>query len=346
VLLSPEILSQSIIGEDEPCPETKYTYSISFPSGSDITGCYYSWSSPYATFVDSNGNSPGSNKTQTVYIKWANTAVPGVKLTCQIYNCSNNNLNKDVQIDIDVKSLGNVDLIKLNGTPRTSYNLSCKSSSAIALEVPPVTNADSYIWSLPPNWTASSTTTRVITAYPSNLDGGTIRVKAKRNDCPDFFTERTLVITRTEFPVVTLSTNFNDICKTGSNANRLYSVIGEYADFYVWETTGNLKINGNSSPYSTTSTSVTISANSGSPQGLATIKVKADGGVCGQSPQSQDDIWVGKPSGITGSLSGPSSVSEWDLTWYSVPSQSQQSGTFDWTVPFGFYQTAGGERIP
>ena len=55
-----------------------------------------------------------------------------------------------------------------------------------------------------------------------------------------------------------------------------------------------------------------------------------------------NDSWVGIPPGITGSLSGPSTVSEWDLVWYSVPAQSQKYGTFFWTTPRGFLRTAGG----
>ncbi len=55
-----------------------------------------------------------------------------------------------------------------------------------------------------------------------------------------------------------------------------------------------------------------------------------------------NDSWAGIPPGITGNLSGPSTVSEWDLTWYSVPDQNQKYGTFFWTTPRGFLRTAGG----
>jgi len=50
------------------------------------------------------------------------------------------------------------------------------------------------------------------------------------------------------------------------------------------------------------------------------------GGTSGCTYTADKTVWVGKPTGVTGSLSGPSTVSNGQLVWYSVPSQSQQSG--------------------
>jgi len=58
---------------------------------------------------------------------------------------------------------------------------------------------------------------------------------------------------------------------------------------------------------------------------------------------NEGQVWIGDPNSVTGSLSGPSSVETGSLVWYSVPSQSQADGTFDWSAPIGFQTISWGD---
>ncbi len=58
----------------------------------------------------------------------------------------------------------------------------------------------------------------------------------------------------------------------------------------------------------------------------------------------QKEIRVGHPDDVIGPLSGPSSVAKGSFpVGYSVPSQSQADGTFDWRAPRGFLTSSGGD---
>lgn len=76
----------------------------------------------------------------------------------------------------------------------------------------------------------------------------------------------------------------------------------------------------------------------------ATLTFELNGGAnCSNNATFTKTIWVGKPTSVTGTLSGPSTVSVGSLNNYSVPDQWHWSGTFDWTTPLGHLQTAGGD---
>lgn len=94
-------------------------------------------------------------------------------------------------------------------------------------------------------------------------------------------------------------------------------------------------------PSSGTGTTANISAVNHNPsQGSITFQIN---GICDQSSKSQN-LTIGHPSEISGSLSGPSTVSISQVAWYSVPSQSQADGTFYWTLPSGFSITSQGNN--
>ncbi len=85
-----------------------------------------------------------------------------------------------------------------------------------------------------------------------------------------------------------------------------------------------------------------VKASSAGISGVGWVEATISSAGCDGVTLPREEFWVGKPTSITGSLSGPSSVTEWQLTWYSVPDQSQEDGTFFWTTPLGFLRTAGG----
>ena len=93
-----------------------------------------------------------------------------------------------------------------------------------------------------------------------------------------------------------------------------------------------------------TGTTATIRAATSGIGDDATITFTLNGGGnCPNNAQFSRDFWVAKPTSVTGTLSGPSTVSVGSLNNYSVPDQWHYSGTFDWTTPLGHLQTAGGD---
>jgi PKD-like domain len=93
-------------------------------------------------------------------------------------------------------------------------------------------------------------------------------------------------------------------------------------------------------PNSGSGPSADVSAISQSTQGEVTITFQING-VCDQQSVSEN-FTVGRPSGIVGTMTGPSSVTISQVAWYRVPDESQADGTFYWTLPSGFSITSQG----
>ena len=90
-------------------------------------------------------------------------------------------------------------------------------------------------------------------------------------------------------------------------------------------------------------------------QGTANYVVKSNGHAqsgtltatlsfeCDPSLAVTNNLWVGHPDDITGSISGPTSVGKGSVVSYTIPyPQNQSNGTVIWTAPRGFQLWGGG----
>lgn len=184
--------------------------------------------------------------------------------------------------------------------------------------IPAVSGATSYIWSLPPGWTGSSTSTSIAVTAGSN--SGTISVTAN-NSC-SASPERTLSIAVNALPPVpsTISGN-TSICPGSSNSYNVASVSG--ATSYSWILP---------SGWTGASTNNTITATAGTSGGI--ISVSANN-ACGSSQPSILSVTNNGLPQIQGNISGNALVCSCSSNTYTITPVSGASN-YTWTLPSGW----------
>ena len=123
------------------------------------------------------------------------------------------------------------------------------------------------------------------------------------------------------------------IC-TGSGAT--FSASSPGASQYVWTTTGGLLINGQPSPYTSSSASVTISPPNQYATGNAQVSVKAVSGSCGESSPATQNVWMNTPSQPSVNVTGnPATINLSLGGWtqvYTTATPGAVSGQVFWQV--------------
>jgi len=97
----------------------------------------------------------------------------------------------------------------------------CKGDSDITYTVPDITNATSYIWTLPIGATGTSTTSSILVSYSNTAISGNIIVKG-HNDCSDG-AESTYTVIVNEIPATPIISLNNDTLESNAtNGNQWY----------------------------------------------------------------------------------------------------------------------------
>ncbi|WP_172798096.1 T9SS type A sorting domain-containing protein [Pontibacter akesuensis] len=151
-----------------------------------------------------------------------------------------------------------------------------------------------YSWSLPQGWSGSSNST-TITVTPSGSGGGNIVATAT------FTCTNPVKTISSTAKVVAFNPNVKPVAFTAAPAyvcpgGTIFSASSPGATSYTWSTTGGMRINGQPSPVTTSSSSATISLSGQYIQGNAQVTVVANNGSCGSSTSASKSVWMNVPA--------------------------------------------------
>ncbi len=195
----------------------------------------------------------------------------------------------------------------------------CGSTMPITFEVPEVPEATSYTWTIPPNWTGSSST-RTIILTPNGDDGGNITVKANGCGVSSQISSKTISISLYDTPP-TISGGAV-VCTTASN---YYLNNVPTQQTVTWSVTPSYLV----STASDSGTTANISAANSSSIGPATITFTVSG--CSLSEPFSKNVWIGKPS-VSG-ITGQTNPMTYDPVGYTVQADYRSIPTsYNWAL--------------
>ena len=217
-------------------------------------------------------------------------------------------------IVIDVPVAGNV---------ITGDETVCQGQTAVTYTVPVIANATSYVWTLPPGATGSSTTNSITIDFGLTAASGYIRVKGV-NSCGEGETSQ-MLITVNPLPVAVGIISASKIGVVCQGESVVYTVPDfPNATSYIWTlpdgATGTSSTNSITVNFSTTAVSGDITV-----RGVNS---------CGEGEALTKAIEVYPLPADAGAISGSDIVCQGDTVTYSVP-EIARTVYYKWTLPNG-----------
>ncbi|MFZ4400903.1 MAG: hypothetical protein ACOYO1_12780, partial [Bacteroidales bacterium] len=266
----------------------------------------YIWTLPSGT--------SGSSITNSITVNYSNNALSG-NISVKGHNsCS----------DGTVSSIA----ITVNPLPHTSGTISglatvCQGQTSVNYTVATITNATSYIWTLPTAASGSSATNSIIVNYAKTAISGNITVKG-HNSCGDGVAS-TFVVTVNPLPLSAgVISGLTTVCQGQSSVTYTVPAITN-ATSYVWILPAGVTGSGTTNSISVNYTNSAISGN---------IVVKGVN-ACGNGDSSILAITVNPLPLTAGTIIGSTTVCQGQSTViYSVPTISNAT-SYVWTLPTG-----------
>ncbi|MEZ0542758.1 hypothetical protein [Fibrella arboris] len=174
-------------------------------------GCEVTWKGTNAAGAAALPGGVTLSGTDHYVAKFLNVSGTG-SLTATLSDCFYSASDgKTVSYSAPIRYLGPLGTLSLNSSSANPQSVGC-GAQTVTLSVGAATNATNYAWDLSnlPGWTITSgQNTNTITATTSAGTGGTIQVKATRNDASAVESTRTIAVNRPSPPSVssTLSGN-------------------------------------------------------------------------------------------------------------------------------------------
>ncbi|MCX6233025.1 MAG: T9SS type A sorting domain-containing protein [Bacteroidetes bacterium] len=209
----------------------------------------------------------------------------------------------------------------------------CQGQTLVSYSVPAITNATSYVWTLPAGATGTSTSNTITVNYTVNAVSGKVVVRGS-NSCGVGDTSF-LAITVNPLPSAAGTiTGLSSVCLGQSNVVYTIPVIAN-ASTYTWTLPTGA---------SGTSTSNTISVNYSLTAVSGNIRVKASN-ACGVRDSSTLAVTVNQIVGAAGTISGLTTVCQGQsAVSYSVPAITNAT-SYLWTLPTGATGTSTSNTI-
>ena len=303
----------TISGNQTVCQgETGITYTVSPISNATS----YTWSLP--------SGATGSSSTNSITVSYGSNAVSG---NISVFASNSCGEGESSSLNITVNSLPD-DAGTISGNQTV-----CQGETGVTYTIPAVSNATSYVWSLPSGATGSSTTTSITVNYESNAVSGTISVYAS-NSCGEGESS-SLNITVNSLPddAGTISGD-QTVCQGETGVTYTIPAVSN-ATSYTWSLPSGAT--GSSS-----TNSITVSYGSNAVSG--TISVYASNS-CGEGESSSLSITVNVLPGAAGSISGDQTVCQGETgVTYTVPAISNAT-SYIWSLPFGATGTSNTNSI-
>lgn len=256
----------------------------------------------------------GASTTNSINLSYNTTAASGNITVCGQNSCGT--------------GISSSSAITLNPLPIAAGSISgstdiCQGQTT-NYTVPAITNATSYVWTLPSGVTGASTTNSIAASYGSSAVSGNISVKGN-NSCGDGPVSNLAISVNSSTPASagTIS-GTTEVCLGQTNVSYTTAAIAN-ATTYVWTLP-----NGASGTSSTNS--ITVSYGTSAVSGVISVKGR---NACGDGTSSSLAITVNSslPS-AAGIISGTTNACQGQSVSYTVPAISNAS-SYIWTLPTG-----------
>ena len=209
----------------------------------------------------------------------------------------------------------------------------CQGQSSVTYNVPTITNATSYIWTLPNGATGTSTTNSITVNYGASAVSGNITVKG-HNDCGDGAIA-TLPITVN--PLVASAGTISGVataCQGQSSVTYNVPTI-DNATSYIWTLP-------NGATGTSTTNSITVNYGASAVSGNITVKGHNS---CGDGAISTLPITVNPLLATAGTISGATTACQGqNSVTYNVPTIANAT-SYIWTLPNGATGTSATNSI-
>ncbi|MFZ4398656.1 MAG: BACON domain-containing protein [Bacteroidales bacterium] len=314
IVVNPLPISAGIITGTSPvCPgQSNVTYTV--PAITNATS--YTWTLP--------SGATGTSSTASITVSYGTNAVSG-NITVKGSNSCGDGLvsSKAITVNPLPSAAGII----------SGLNTVCQGQTNVTYTVPLITNASSYVWTLPTGATGTSTTNSITVSYLTTAISGNITVKGN-NSC-GIGIPSTLTITVNPLPIGAGSiTGFTTVCQGQNIVNYTVPSITN-ATSYIWTL-----------PTGAIGTSITnsITVNYGTSALSGNITVKGSNS-CGDGVISTLGITVNPLPSNAGTISGSTTVCQGQSSViYTVPAIANAL-TYIWTLPSGATGTSSTNSI-
>jgi photosystem II stability/assembly factor-like uncharacterized protein len=199
----------------------------------------------------------------------------------------------------------------------------CQGQNSVTYTVPTITNATSYVWTLPIGATGTSTTNSITINYGTSAVSGNITVKGN-NSCGNG-TASTLAVTVNPLPASAGTISGSTTVCQGQNSVTYTVPTITNATSYIWTL-----LTGATG----TSTTNSITVNYGTAAVSGNITVKGNNS-CADGASSTLAITVNPFPAVAGTISGTTTVCQsQNSVTYTVPAIANAT-SYVWTIPTG-----------
>ena len=253
--------------------------------------------------------------TNTVTIDFSATATPGNLIVRGVNACGTGIASASYPITVN--------LLPVAAGTITGLTTVCQGQSPVTYSVPAITNATTYIWTLPSGVTGTSTTNSITVSYGLSAISGNVSVRG-HNACGDGAASA-LAVTVNPLPgAAGTMTGLTAVCQGQVSVNYTVPLIPN-ATTYIWTLPAG-------ATGTSTTNSITVNYGLAAISGIITVRGH---NACGDGTLSTLALTVnplplaaGIITGLTTVCQGQSSVT------YSVPTITN-AASYVWTVPTG-----------
>jgi len=304
----------TITGASTVCQgQSSVTYTI--PAIANAAS--YTWTLP--------SGATGSSSTNSITVNYGTSAVSG-DITLKGHNACGDGTSSSLAVTVNP-------LPAAAGTVTGSATV-CQGQSSVTYSVSPITNASSYLWTLPSGATGTSTTNSITVNFGTTAASGNITVKG-HNTCGDG-TSSSLAVTVNMAPTAAITYSGTPFCETVNTAQAVtLSGTGSYSGGTFASVPSGLDINsvtGAILPYTSTpgmySVTYTIPASGGCPS----VPVITNVAVTVQYPQTitgSATLFIGDSITLNSTTAG----GIWTSTVDSVAVVNPETGTVTGIAP-------------
>ncbi|MEI6696736.1 MAG: FG-GAP-like repeat-containing protein [Bacteroidota bacterium] len=276
----------------------------------------YVWTLPSGTTGASDSNS--------IIVNYGTSAVSG-NITVKGTNLCGNGVSSSKAITVNP--------LPINAGTITGLSTVCQGQNSVAYNLPAISNATSYAWTLPNGATGTSATNSIVLSYSNSAASGNITVKG-HNSCGDGVNS-ILSLTVNPLPISASAISGSATVCQGQNSVNYTIPLIDNATSYIWTLPSGA---------TASSSTNTITVNYGTSAASGNITVKGHNS-CGDGNISSYAVTVNPLPSIAGTISGLATVCQGqNSVVYTVPSITNAS-TYVWTLPSGITGTSDSNSI-
>ncbi|MEI6347594.1 MAG: T9SS type A sorting domain-containing protein [Bacteroidota bacterium] len=305
--------AETITGFTSVCQgQTNVIYSVP-----EIIGATsYIWTLPFGA--------PQTTTTNSITVNYPTTAISG-EITVKGRNSCGDGISSSLNITINP--------LPISAGIITGNTTVCQGQSGVTYTVPEITNATSYVWTLPNGATGVSSTNSITVNYSTSAISGDITVTG-HNSCGDGVSSSLVIIVNPLPALAGIISGDSTICPGQTEVIYTVPTIPN-ATSYIWTLPSGAIGASDSSSISVNYLTTAISGN---------ITVKGHNS-CGDGLSSIKNIIINPFPSNAGLISGNATVCQGqNIVTYTVPTITN-STSYIWTLPLGATGTSDSNSI-